>query len=574
MTERRRVPEHAEVLEHAEVPEHAEGPDPGIPEPGIPVPGVPEHAGAPVSTAPGVPGDLTPVFVLDPARTARLTRRIVATTAEQTTTYAPFTLEPIANLPVSSTADVRTAADGARAAQRSWAKVPLSLRADILSNFHDLVLDRQSELLDLICWESGKVRKHGFEEVAHLAMTARYYARTAWQHLGARRAPGIFPVLTRAEVHRRPKGVVGIISPWNYPLTMAIADGLPALLAGNAVVLKPDAQTPLTALRGLELLEEAGLPPGTWQVVYGPGPVVGPAVIDVADYVCFTGSTATGRTVAERAAKRLIGCSLELGGKNPMLVLADADVGRAADGAVRACFSSAGQLCVSIERLFVADQVYDRFIDAFLRRVNGIRLSAGLGFDGDMGSLISSAQLETVTRHVEDARVKGARVLTGGHARPDVGPLFYAPTVLSGVRPEMTCFADETFGPVVAVYRFNDEADAVARANDGAYGLNGSIFTRDARRGRSLAARLECGTVNINEGYAASFGSVATPMGGMRDSGLGRRQGSDGVLRYTEAQSIVTQRVLPIAAPRFVSEERYEKLMTSVLRLLKRARRP
>jgi succinate-semialdehyde dehydrogenase / glutarate-semialdehyde dehydrogenase len=513
-------------------------------------------------------------FAVEPQFVQRLVNHVVATSGESHTTYAPFTGQPIATLPQSSTADIAVSAARAGAAQLHWSEVPLEARAQILLDFHDVVLDRQAELLDIVQWESGKARIHAFEEIAHVAMTARYYGRTAREHLASRRTYGIFPLLTRADVHHRPKGVVGVISPWNYPLTMALCDGIAAVLAGNTVLHKPDLQTPLSALLGVELLYEAGLPDDVWQVVLGEGGVAGPAVIDNADYVCFTGSTATGKSVAQGAARRLIGASLELGGKNPMLILADANLDRAAEGAVRACFSSAGQLCVSMERMYVADQIYDRFLGKFLARVNAMRLSTGLDFSADMGSMISERQLATTVAHVEDAKAKGARVLTGGHARPDVGPLFYAPTVLTGVQPGMSCFADETFGPVVSVYRFNDENEAVDRANDGPYGLNASIFTRDGHRGRALAARLRCGTVNINEGYAATFGSVATPMGGMRDSGLGRRQGAEGILRFTETQSIATQRGLPIAPTMGISAERYAWLLTGALRVLHKARRP
>ncbi len=325
-----------------------------------------------------------------------------------------------------------------------------------------------------------------------------------------------------------PKGVVGIISPWNYPLTMALCDGLPALLAGNAVVSKPDAQTMLTALLAAQLLDEAGFPPEVWQVVAGPGPEVGGAIVAHADYICFTGSTATGRKIAQGCAERLIGCSLELGGKNPMLVLRDADVHRAAEGAVRAVFSNAGQLCVSMERLFVADQVYDRFVDAFVSRTRALTLGASHDWSVDMGSLISQAQLDTVTAHVEDAVAKGARVLTGGRHRPDLGPFVYEPTILEGVSADMECFGKETFGPVVSLYRFHSEDEAVERANDGHYGLNASVYTRDGARGRAVARRITCGTVNVNEAYGATFGSLGAPMGGMRESGHGPAPGRRG----------------------------------------------
>ena len=513
---------------------------------------------------------------VDPVLAGRLAARLVATSGEHAHPSSPFTGRPVATLPVSSVADVEDAFAGARAAQRSWAGTSLERRAASVLRLHDLLFDRQSELLDLMQAESGKARKHAYEELAHVAMTARYYARTAHRHLDPRRRLGVFPVLTRTEVNRLPLGVVGIISPWNYPLTLALSDGLPALVAGNAVVHKPDSQSMLTALAGIELLEEAGLPPEIWQVVHGPGAVIGTAVVDRADYVCFTGSTTTGRAVGTRAAQRLVGCSLELGGKNPMLVLRDADLDRAAEGAVRGCFSSAGQLCVSIERLYVADQVYDRFVERFLRRTLAIRLSASRDWSADMGSLVSRAQLDTVTRHVDDAVAKGAVVLAGGRSRPDVGPLFYEPTVLSRVDPSMECFEDETFGPVVSLYRFHDEADAVGRANESRLGLSASIYTRDGSRGRAIARRIRCGSVNVNEPYGATFGSIDSPMGGIGDSGLGRRQGPEGIHRYTEAQSVATQRILPVgAAPALgLSEERYARALGWTLRLLRKTRRP
>jgi len=326
----------------------------------------------------------------------------------------------------------------------------------------------------------------------------------------------------------------------------------------------------LSALLGAELLEEAGLPRDLWQVVAGSGPEIGGAIVDRADYVCFTGSTATGRLIARGCAERLIGCSLELGGKNPLLVLRDADLEKAAEGALRASFSNSGQLCVSMERLFVADQVYDRFVERFVARTQAMTLGATLDWGNDMGPLISQAQLDTVTAHVDDAVAKGARVLTGGRARPDLGPYFYEPTILEGVTPDMTCFGKETFGPVVALYRFHDEADAVARANAGEYGLNASIYSQDGPRARFLARHIRCGTVNINEGFAATFASLDAPMGGMRESGVGRRQGGEGVLRYTETQSVATQRLIRFGPQLGLSDRAYAGVMNANLRLMKK----
>jgi succinate-semialdehyde dehydrogenase/glutarate-semialdehyde dehydrogenase len=514
--------------------------------------------------------DPTASYALDPAYVRSLTRRVLSTTGRSVPTYTPITGQPLAMIPQSSEDDVKEAFARARRAQQAWAQTSIEHRSQLLLRLHDLVLDHQDEIMDLICWESGKARKHAYDEPLHVALTARYYARTAHQHLDPGRRIGVVPGLTHVEVNQVPKGVVGIIAPWNYPFNLALIDGLPALLAGNAVVTKPDAQTMLSALYAAHLLEEAGFPEGLWNVVAGPGRELGTPIIERSDYICFTGSTATGKLIAKQCADRLIGCSLELGGKNPMLILRDADLDRAAEGAVRATFSSAGQLCVSMERMFVADQIYDRFRAKFVEQTRAMSLRPGIEWGADMGSLISQDQLDTVVAHVEDAVAKGATVLAGGRARPDLGPYFYEPTILEGVTPEMTCFGNETFGPVISLYRFHDEADAVSRANAGEYGLNASIYSRDTKRARVIARHIKCGTVNINEAFAATFASIDSPMGGMRESGTGRRQGAEGIHRYTESQAVAVQKLLRFSPMFGMKDETFAKVMTAQSRLMKK----
>lgn len=505
-----------------------------------------------------------------PTVVSRLAGRITANrTAERTTTIAPYTGRPAASLPTSSPDDVLGAFATARAAQRAWAATPPRERAKVLLAFHDLVLERQDEVMDLIQLENGKTRRDAFLEVVDMAITSRYYARTGPKLLAPQRRRGAFPLLTRTRELRHPKGVIAIVSPWNYPLSMAAGDALPALMAGNAVVQKPDTQTALTALWAHELMSHAGLPDGVWQMVVGSGGTLGTPLMANADYFMFTGSTGTGRQLARDAAERLIGSSMELGGKNAMLVLADADLDRAAQGAVNACFPSTGQLCVSIERLYVHQDVHDEFVRKFVARTGKLRIGGGYDFGYDVGSLTDPALLATVSGHVEDAVKLGATVLAGGRARPDLGPLFYEPTILTGVTPDMQVYRNETFGPVVSVYRVSSDEEAIAAANDSDYGLNASVWSRSGTHGRHVAAQVHAGTVNVNDAFAAAWGSVDAPMGGMGDSGLGRRHGAEGLLKYTEAQTVAHQRLRGFTPPRGVPYRVWARALTAVLKAMR-----
>ena len=504
-----------------------------------------------------------------PARWAHLSALVTTADERPTRTVAsPTDGTALGDVPVCAPDDVALAARRARTAQPAWAALPLSRRVAVVRRFADLVLADETALVDVCQAESGKNRLSAFAEWADVVLTCAAYARTAPGHLRPRRRRGAFPLLTRTVEHHRPKGVVGVIAPWNYPLTMAVSDAVPALLAGNAVVLKPDSATPLSALALTELLCRAGLPAELFGVVTGPGRELGPALIDQVDYLMFTGSTATGRQVAARCGERLIGCSAELGGKNPALVLDDADLERTVEGLVDACFANSGQLCVSIERIYVTPGIADAFVRQFSARVAAMCVGPGPGWDVEMGSLISRAQRDRVAAHVADAVARGARVLAGGRPLPALGPLFYAPTVLTDVPDDAEVARTETFGPVVSVYRVADVDEAVRRANDTEYGLNACVWSR--RHGREVAERLHAGTVNVNEGYAAAFASHDAPMGGWGASGLGRRHGAEGILKYTEAQTVARQRLLPAAPSGVLAGARYPELIRPALRVLRR----
>ncbi|MBZ6495141.1 succinic semialdehyde dehydrogenase [Natrinema longum] len=483
---------------------------------------------------------------------------------------APATDTRIGSIPDCTEADVERAIDRARTAQPSWADTPVDERGEILDRFGDLVLAHREELLDLLQLETGKSRRHAVEEVVDVAVTSSYYAEHGAVALAEERRQGVFPLATTARVTYEPVGVVGAISPWNYPLTLSVTDLLPALVAGNAAVLKPDDKTPYTALALAELLERAGLPDGCVEVVTGQGPVVGPALIDRVDYVSFTGSTETGRLVAEQAGRNLIDCSLELGGKNPLVVLDDADVETAARGAVQACFTNAGQLCLAAERIYVAESIRDAFLDAFVAATERLSLGTGFDFEADVGSLIDGDQLERVETHVDDARERGASVRTGGTHRPDVGPFYYEPTILTDLDPDATAACEETFGPVVAVESVPDVGTAIERANDSEYGLNASVWTGNRERGVAVAREIDCGTVCVNDAYISGWAAVDAPMGGFGDSGLGRRHGPEGIERYLESRTVATSRIGPLDAPPGVPTSWYARGMFTLTRLQRR----
>lgn len=485
---------------------------------------------------------------------------------------APATGESLGHVPRCQPADVRTAVERARDAQRAWADRPLDERAAILRDVADRVLAEQSWLLDVLQAETGKARVDAVEEVLDIAINARYYASEADTFLGPSRRHGGIPLVTKAVEHRHPKGVVGLIVPWNYPLTLALSDALPALLAGNTVVCKPAESTPYTALAAARLLREAGLPEDCFQVVTGPGSTLGDPLIEAVDTIGFTGSTETGRIVAETAGRHLTPVSLELGGKNPMLVLADADPETAAAHAVEDCFANAGQLCVSIERIYVEQSNVEQFRDAFVAETRQLNLGVGTDWDVDVGSLQSADQLERAQSHVEDALDRGASLLTGGRHRPDIGPFVYEPTILADVPADADLTDEETFGPVVRLEAVPDAETAIERANDTDYGLNATVWSGDRARGEALARQIDCGTVSVNGTYRTAWVSVDAPMGGRKDSGIGRRHGRQGVEKYTDSQTVAVQRGFPLK-PSWASNGLWARTMNATLRVWNRLSR-
>jgi succinate-semialdehyde dehydrogenase/glutarate-semialdehyde dehydrogenase len=481
-----------------------------------------------------------------------------------------FTGKELTTIPVGTAEDVTAAFAKARTAQAAWAKRPVKERCAIIERFRDLVAQNRDFLMDVAQAETGKARSAAQEEIVDMMLNSRYYAREAAKLLSPKRVQGLLPGVVKTVVNHHPKGVIGVISPWNYPMALSISDSIPALLAGNAVVVKPDSQTPYCTLANAELLYQAGLPRDLFAVVPGPGSVVGTAIVENCDYLMFTGSTATGRSLAEHCGRRLIGFSAELGGKNPMIVTKGADLDVVAKAATRACFSNAGQLCISIERIYVERDIAEEFTAKFGARVRNMKLSNAYDFTADMGSLISEDQIKTVSGHVDDAKVKGAKVIAGGNARPDIGPLFYEPTVLTDVTDEMECGRNETFGPLVSIYPVDSVEEAIAKANDTEYGLNASVWAASKAEGEAIAGRLQAGTVNVDEGYALAFGSTAAPMGGMKASGIGRRHGTDGILKYTESQTVSTARVLNLDPPLGISQALWQKALTPMIQAVQK----
>jgi succinate-semialdehyde dehydrogenase/glutarate-semialdehyde dehydrogenase len=457
--------------------------------------------------------------------------------AESIEVKNPATGESVGHVHTTEAPDIREAALRAKEAQRGWSRLSFDERARIIRRFHDLILTRRNQIMDTVQAETGKARRDALAEVVTVAGTARYYLSHGQEYLRPKRHRPALPGITSAEVIYKAHGLVGLITPWNYPFLLSAADALPALLAGNAVLIKPSELTPLSALLAHDLLIESGLDPHLYVVVNGSGET-GSELIRHVDYVGFTGGTATGRKVAVAASERLIPYSLELGGKNPMVVLKGAPLEQAAAGLLAGAFSNSGQTCIAVERVYVEESVYEEFAQHVMNKVSKLTLGWSKSWNIDMGSMISREHAGKVLGHIRQAVDRGARVLTGGRARTDLGPAFIEPTVLTQVNDSMAIAREETFGPVVSLYPVRSAEEAITQANDSQFGLNASVWAGSGGQAREIARQLETGSAVVNSTLLI-YNTFDVPMGGVKLSGIGRRHGEHGIMRYTQAQSIV-----------------------------------
>lgn len=436
-------------------------------------------------------------------------------------------------------AEVPPIAADLREAQREWEARGPRGRARVLARYAVWLSRHRAEIEKLLIDETGKSAMDAAQEVPLILLIIAYYTKTMAKALAPEDRPAALPYLAvkKVTVYFRPYPVVGIVSPWNYPVALLLMDCISALAAGCAVLAKPSERTPLTAELLLRGWRVAG-GPEVIALVQGAKEAV-EAVVDNSDFVQFTGSSATGSIVMQRAARRLTPVNLELGGKDPMIVLDDADIELAANAAVWGAMFNAGQTCVSVERAYVLEPVYDRFVAAVVRDVEKLRMGAGDG--AHVGALIDERQLAVTERHVRDAVAAGATVLTGG-VRPDGPGTFYPPTVLVDVDHSMACMTEETFGPTLPIMKVASVEDAVRLANDSTYGLSASVFSRDLDRARAVAVQLECGAVNIND-VLTNLMCTTAPMGGWKSSGFGVRfGGADGIRKFCRQEAVVAPR--------------------------------
>ncbi len=455
---------------------------------------------------------------------------------------SPVDREPIGELECMTAGEVRHALERARKAQPEWAARPVAERAQVLIRVLERLLEGHARVTETVIRETGKTENEAFGmEVFASCDALNFYAKRAPRILAPerRRIHGLLGLMKKLRVVYKPLGVVGVIVPWNGPFVLGLNQSAQALVAGNAVLLKGSEVTPYsTALVG-ELFAEAGLPEGVLQIVMGDGQTGADLVESGVDKISFTGSVATGRKVAEACGRQLIPVTLELGGKDAMIVCADADLDRAAAGALIGSCMNTGQYCCGTERIYAVDEIYEPLVEKIVDGARALR-QAERG-ESDVGAIFWDRQLDIIDAHVRDAVEKGATLRVGGRRNPALRGLYYEPTVLTDVTHEMDVMRHETFGPVVSIMRVRDEEEALQRANDSRYGLNGNVWTRDAEKGLRLAERMETGGVCIND-MALTYGVPEAPFGGVKESGVGQVNGEVGLRGYCHAHPILSDR--------------------------------
>ncbi len=459
----------------------------------------------------------------------------------------PATGELITTVPPVTPEQVISMVDRARLAQPAWEELGFDGRARILRRMQKWVLDNSERIIETIVNESGKTYEDAqLAEISYAASAFGFWAKNAPKFLKDEKVRSASPFVLgrKLAVRYAPIGVVGVIGPWNYPLTNSFGDCIPALAAGNTVVLKPATLTPMTSLLMREGLLECGMPEDAFQVAVGEGSSIGNSLIDAVDFIMFTGSTEVGKKVMTRAGQSLTGVAMELGGKDPMIVLRDASLERAANAAVHYSMQNAGQTCISIERVYVEEPVYDEFVAKVTEKMRGLRQGVPGGpAVTDVGAMTSPDQTDLVEEHVDDAVAKGANAIVGGKRGASPGD-FFEPTLLLDVSHEMECMTEETFGPTLPVMKVADVDEAVRLANDSPYGLQASVWTKDTAEGERVARRLESGVVCVNDAQL-NYVALELPMGGWKDSGVGSRHGANGIRKYTKQQTLLVTRFSP-----------------------------
>ncbi|MET0595475.1 MAG: aldehyde dehydrogenase family protein [Polyangiaceae bacterium] len=453
---------------------------------------------------------------------------------------SPATEAPIGEITVTTPDEVRAAVKLARAAQPAWEATGFDGRRRYMDKALKILLARQEEFIDVIVGETGRSRTETvMMEMFPACDSLSYYPKKAKKILGDQKVPLHLLKNKKVTLTYRPLGVVGIITPWNGPFILSLNPTVQALMAGNTVVLKPSEVTPFSGKLVGELFRDAGLPENVVTVVEGDGET-GAALVDSGvDKISFTGSVRTGRKIGEACGRSLTPCTLELGGKDPMIVCADADIVRAANGAVFGAMMNSGQFCSSTERVYVVEAVADEFIRRVVEKARTLKV--GTSGDFDLGPIIWPNQLEIIERHVQDAVAKGAKVLVGGKRATEMGKLFYEATVIVDVTHDMALMREETFGPILPIVRVRDENEALRLANDCIYGLGANVWTKDNDKAVRLAKRIEAGAVCVNDS-AITYGVTEVPFGGRKASGVGQVNGEAGLKSYCFAQPIVIDR--------------------------------